>query len=160
MSRVVYRIDDRLIHGQVIEGWVHNLKFTRIVIASDRVKKDQNFKAILKFSVPSEISVDIFGIEELANKINKDYMDKEDTIVLFERPKDVLALLDYGVRIDSVNVGCIHCEGDKCKLKQNIVVKPSDITIFKDINAMGTVLEGRALPQDRKFDIMELIETI
>ncbi len=44
MTKLVFRIDDRLIHGQVIEGWVHALNLTRIVVASDRIKEDENYK--------------------------------------------------------------------------------------------------------------------
>ncbi len=160
MDKTVYRIDDRLIHGQVIEGWVHNLGFTRITIASDRVNNDEDFKTILKFSVPVEIRVDILDIKKLAWKINSGYLEKEDTIILFERPKDVLDLIDYGVHINSVNVGCIHYEGNNCKLRKNIVVDIKDISVFNDINAMGTKLEGRALPQDKKIDVMSLIDKL
>ncbi len=160
MIKTVFRIDDRLVHGQVVEGWVHNLNLTRIVIVSDRIKVDAEFRQILTFSVPGEIKIDIFGTEEFADKLHWGYLEEEDTIVLFENPHDVLKVMDYGVRIEKVNVGCMHYDGHNRKLAKNVAVSEDDISAFKDINAMGALLECRALPQDKEIDLMESINRI
>jgi len=160
MVSTVYRIDDRLIHGQVLEGWVHNMNMTRITIASDRVKKDESYKMLLEFSVPREIKVDIFGIRELADKIKEGYLEEEDTMVLFESPGDVLDLIDYGITIEKVNIGCLHYDGFNRKLRKNVAVSEEDIRNFEEINSMGTALECRSLPQDKPVDLMELIDRI
>jgi PTS system mannose-specific IIB component len=160
VAKTIFRIDDRLIHGQVIEGWVHALNLTRITIASDRIKEDESYKKILEISVPSEIKVDVLGIRELAQKNNRGYLDEEDTIVLFESPGDVLELLDYGTKIGTLNVGCLHYDGFNRKLKRNIAATEKDIDDFKDINSMGTKLECRSVPADKKIDLMEIINRI
>lgn len=160
MVRIIYRIDDRLIHGQVIEGWVHNLGLTRIVIVSDRIKNDNDYKNILKISVPEEIKVDVFGIREMVANVDKGYLEEEDTLVLFENPGDVLGLMDYGVMIPSLNVGCLHYNGCNIQIRKNIAVSDEDIRTFEDINSMGARIESRALPQDKRVDMMELMSKI
>ncbi|MBN2406421.1 MAG: PTS sugar transporter subunit IIB [Elusimicrobia bacterium] len=160
MARTVFRIDDRLIHGQVLEGWIHNLNLTRVAIVSERVKNDEEYRRILEFSVPPEIKVDIFSIREMAEKIKGGYTEEEDTIVLFENTSEVLELLDYGVRIESLNVGCLHYNGSNLQVRKSIAVTDKDINNFKDIDSMGTQIECRALPQDRKVDLVEIINKI
>ncbi|MFW6134656.1 MAG: PTS system mannose/fructose/N-acetylgalactosamine-transporter subunit IIB [Elusimicrobiota bacterium] len=160
MTRIIYRIDDRLIHGQVIEGWMRNLNLSRVIIASDRIKKDEEYRKVLEFSVPPDIDIGVFGIEELSKKINQEYLKEEDTIILFESPADVLKLIDYGITIESVNVGCMHYDGYNRKLRRNIAASEKDIRNFEDINSMGTKLECRALPQDKSVDLMELLNKI
>lgn len=157
MKKTIFRIDDRLIHGQVIEGWVHNLNLTRITIVSDRVVKDEDYIIILRFSVPQEIKVDILEVKEMHDKVKNGYLEKEDSIILFECADDVLALLDRGTKIDSLNVGCLHYNGRNRQIRKNVAVSKEDIRNFEDINAMGTKMECRALPQDKKINLMELI---
>ncbi|MEA3506211.1 MAG: PTS sugar transporter subunit IIB [Elusimicrobiota bacterium] len=158
MVKTIFRLDDRLIHGQVIEGWVHNLELTRIVVASDRVKEDKEFSKILKFSSPSEINVEILSLQELADKIREGYLAEEDTIVLFESPEDVLILLDYGVRIEYLNVGCMHRNKDKKLICSNIIASREDIEVFKDIDSMGVTMDSRPLPQSEKVNLMKIID--
>lgn len=158
MAKTIFRLDDRLIHGQVIEGWVHNLELTRIVVASDRVKEDKEFSKILKFSSPAEINVEVFSIKELADKIAEGYLNEEDTIVLFETPEDVLMLLDYGVRIEHLNVGCLHRNKEKKLICRNIIASHEDIEVFKDIDSMGVSMDSRPLPQSEKTDLMGVID--
>lgn len=160
MTKSIFRIDDRLIHGQVIEGWVHNLSLTRIAIVSERIKQDSEYRQILQFSVPSEIRVDIFDPREFAEKFKQGYLKEEDTIILFEGPSDILQIMDYGVKINKINVGCMHYDGHNRKVVKNVAVSEDDIIAFKDINAMGAQLECRALPQDREVDLMESINSI
>ncbi|MDA3793216.1 MAG: PTS sugar transporter subunit IIB [Elusimicrobia bacterium] len=158
MTKVIFRLDDRLIHGQVIEGWVHNLELTRIVVASERVKKDKELSKILKFSSPAEINVVIVGIKELADKIERGYLKEEDTIVLFEKAEDVLMLLDNGADIKYLNVGCLHSNKDKKQICRNIIASEQDIEVFKDIDSMGVTMDTRALPQNTKINLMKEID--
>ena len=155
--KVIFRIDDRLIHGQVLEGWVHNLSLTRVVVASDRVNNDENYKKLLEFIVPQEVKVDVLGIGELSAKISEGYLEEEDTIILFESTGDVLKLLDYGVRIDTVNVGCLHYDGCNRKIIRSVALSEEDIRNFEEINAMGSKLECRSLPQDKEINLMEVL---
>jgi mannose/fructose/N-acetylgalactosamine-specific phosphotransferase system component IIB len=158
MPRIIYRVDYRLVHGQVIEGWVHNLGLTRIIIVSDKVKNDSMYLNMLKFSVPEEIKVDVFGISEMYEKARIGYIQHEDTIVLFENPRDVISLIDYGVEISSLNVGCMHYDGKNRQVRKNIAVSEENIKDFMDINAMGTKIESRSLPQDKEVNLVELLK--
>jgi len=60
MPVVLFRIDDRLIHGQVVVGWVNALKADYIIVINDAVARNELQKCLLKMAVPPEIKVDIF----------------------------------------------------------------------------------------------------
>jgi len=160
VSRVVFRIDDRLIHGQVVEGWVRNLGLTRIIIVSDRISGDSSYRRLLEFSVPTGVRVDVFSLEEASEKFRGGELGVEDTIVLFESPREVIDLIDYGIEIDEINVGCMHYDGRNRKLKRNVAVSEEDIRDFKEISSMGAAIECRSLPQDKRVDLMELVNRI
>jgi PTS system mannose-specific IIB component len=141
MRKIFYRIDDRL-------------------VVSDRVKKDKDYKRMLEFSVPFDINVDIFDVKEMSFKVRDGYLNDEDTIVLFESSYDVLDLLDYGVRIDKVIVGCLHYNGNNRLIRKSVAVSEDDIRNFEDIFAMGTRIECQSLPKDKGIDLIDLIRRI
>jgi hypothetical protein len=63
------RIDDRLIHGQVVEGWVNYLKATRILVADDRVAANALQRSIMEIAVPQGLTVSIGGIDEICSQV-------------------------------------------------------------------------------------------
>ena len=52
MAVELLRIDDRLVHGQVVEGWLKALRINHIVVASDMVEADDTQKALVSPSGP------------------------------------------------------------------------------------------------------------
>ena len=56
------RIDDRLIHGQVVEGWLPVLKAQRIVVVCDQAASDETTRALMELSVPQAIRLDILTV--------------------------------------------------------------------------------------------------
>ena len=57
MNSIFFRVDDRLIHGQVIEGWVKYLNSAKIVVIDDKVTNDAFQKLAMEIAVPSNIKV-------------------------------------------------------------------------------------------------------
>ena len=60
---VLCRIDDRLIHGQVVTAWVKQTEGNRIVIIDEALVKDVFLQKIIKAAAPSDIRIDIYSIE-------------------------------------------------------------------------------------------------
>ena len=60
---VLCRIDDRLIHGQVVTAWVKQTEGNRIVIIDEALVKDVFLQKIIKAAAPSDIRIDIYNIE-------------------------------------------------------------------------------------------------
>ncbi len=63
MSEIVLtRIDDRLIHGQVMTAWVKKTRANQILIVDEEVAKDDFMSEILKMSAPSGIDILVKGL--------------------------------------------------------------------------------------------------
>ena len=61
---VLTRIDDRLIHGQVMTAWIKNKKATQVVIVDDLVAEDDYMIEVLEMAIPEEIAIGIFNKED------------------------------------------------------------------------------------------------
>ena len=57
MPIVLCRIDDRLIHGQVVLGWGRPLGIERIVLVNDEVAASPWEQDLYRMAVPAEIEL-------------------------------------------------------------------------------------------------------
>ncbi len=153
------RIDDRLIHGQIVTAWISDSKANTIMVADDKAAKDSLQQTMLKFAVPSGIKLIINSIEDAAKTLN-DPLVKEAVLLIVRNPKCAYELLLKGVSVQSVNVGNISnskSEIGRKKILQFIFVEPEDVEYLKKIYDMGIKLDVRAIPNDKSIDGMDLL---
>ncbi len=79
------RIDDRLIHGQVVLGWARVLKADRIVVANDRVAANEWERRLYAASVPPHLAVSFSAVEPLDSAAS----EGQSVILLFESVADL-----------------------------------------------------------------------
>jgi PTS system mannose-specific IIB component len=157
MDIVLVRIDDRLIHGQVVEGWLKTIGVGHIVVISDEVAADKMQQILLSMAVPRNVKVSDYSVENAAAKLKEMQATKERVMLLLSRPSDVLRLIDYGIKLTSVNVGGMHFSQGKKQILRNVSVDEKDIEALKGISAHGVALEGRVLPSDDMVNVMDVI---
>ena len=163
MSLVLVRIDDRLIHGQVVVGWGIHLNFERIVLCSDSIAISLWEKDIYtgaEATAPYPLTVSVFTIEETLQFLNDVASEKEKIVLLTESPQDLLQLIKRGLKIKKINVGGMHYKQGKMRLAPYIFVDEDDISSFKEICKMEIELEGRDVPTGKRINIMERIASL
>jgi mannose/fructose/N-acetylgalactosamine-specific phosphotransferase system component IIB len=62
----LFRIDDRLIHGQVVVGWGQPLDLTFIVLVDDEVATSEWEQELYRMGVPPEMEVHFHTVEAAA----------------------------------------------------------------------------------------------
>jgi PTS system mannose-specific IIB component len=147
------RIDDRLIHGQVVEGWVNHLKATCIVVADDAVALNPLQRSILEVSVPQGLTVAIGRIADICGRLRTKEFDSERVILLFSKPSDVLLALRSGLDCPALNIGGMHYVPGKRKLMDMFAVDDGDLKALKEIAAMGIKVHVQAVPNQRALPL-------
>jgi len=157
MAIVLLRIDDRLIHGQVVEGWLNKLDIQQIIVANDIVSEDIMQKTLMQMAVPTQIEIFIESIESVLLKNKLGEFATKKTFLLVSSPKDAYRLISGGIKISSVNVGGMHhCEG-KCQVLEFVSVDEEDCNYLNLIAKENIRIEGRPLPDFEKEDIVKNI---
>ena len=72
MEVSVFRIDDRLIHGQVITAWIAYADAKSIVVADDKAAKDEFTQSLLKMATPDSIQLKILSVEDAITYLKGD----------------------------------------------------------------------------------------
>ena len=158
MAIELVRIDDRLIHGQIVQGWLKSVAIDRILVVSDEVASDKMQCVLLSMAVPGSVKLSIKTIKDAATEIKNNVYENEKTMVLFSNPQDVVKIINYGVVIKSVNIGGMHFVRGKKQLLQNVSVDDDDVKSFMFLIEQKIELETRALPHDERNDISSIIK--
>jgi len=150
---VFTRIDDRLIHGQVVEGWVNFLKATSILVADDRVASNALQRSIMEISVPAGLRVFIGTVEEVCRTLRAAESGAERAILLFSTPGDVLRALRLGFNCPALNIGGMHYMPGKRKLIDVLAVDDGDVEALKEIVAQGIKVEVQTVPTQKPLSL-------
>ena len=153
MPLVQVRIDDRLIHGQVVVGWRTTLKPGRIVLCSDEVATSDWQRTIYMSAVPEDLIASVLTIKETIETILSSGDDKERILLLVDSPKSIVRLVEAGVNIPEVNVGGMHFRTGKNQIALFIFVDEDDINNFRKLYDKGIKLDGRDVPTRQSVDI-------
>lgn len=152
------RIDDRLIHGQLVEGWVHYLKATCILVADDAVASNPGQRTIMELSVPRGLQVFIGSVEETCARLRIAALKAGHAIVVFSNPVDVLRALDAGMECRTLNIGGMHYVPGKRKLLDILAVNDADLDALQTIAGRGIKITIQAVPTQRPIPLEKVLK--
>ncbi|HXS10276.1 MAG TPA: PTS sugar transporter subunit IIB [Candidatus Krumholzibacteria bacterium] len=157
MAVKLARIDDRLIHGQVILGWVPSVKPDRIVVANDRVAGSDWERKFYSSCVPPEVNVSFATVAEAARQISADLYQTEQLIVLLESAQDTLALIGGGVELKEVNVGGLHYREGSVELLPFVFLVHEERNALRELVKRGVTLSAQDVPSNPAKIINSLV---
>ncbi|UUI02370.1 PTS sugar transporter subunit IIB [Oceanobacillus jeddahense] len=150
------RIDDRLIHGQVVTTWVNMHNIEQIVVLNDKIGNDETQKNILTMAAPSGIKVRAFPVKKFAEIIKKQKITRR-TMLLFTTSEDVLEAVENGVLIDALNIGGMRYREGREKVSKALSVTPEERDAFKKLLEKDLDITIQMVPHDEKVDLREVI---
>jgi mannose/fructose/N-acetylgalactosamine-specific phosphotransferase system component IIB len=150
------RIDDRLIHGQVVEGWVNFLKATSILVADDRVAANALQRSIMEIAAPQGLTVSIGTVEDICVRLRSSGAGSERAILLFSTPADVVRALKLGMDCRALNIGGMHYVPGKRKLIDVLAVDDIDLEALRTIAARGIKVEIQTVPTQKPLSLDKL----
>ncbi|MDD5627690.1 MAG: PTS sugar transporter subunit IIB [Elusimicrobia bacterium] len=156
MEIALLRIDDRLVHGQVVIGWIPHLKAQVVVVACDAAAADPTQTMLMEMAMPDGVSLLVLPVDQAAARL-LDPNDARRALVLVPGPREALRLLEGGLVCAAVNVGGLHYTAGRVQLGKAIFLDDQDREALSAISRRGAALEGRALPADQALDIVELL---
>lgn len=157
MSFGLWRIDDRLIHGQVATRWTKETGVKRIIVVNDNVVKDKTRATMLKQAVPPGVTAHVVSVDKMMRVYNNPEYAGDKVMLLFTNPTDALELVRRGVPIKSINIGGMAYKEGRVMLDMSVSVDEKDIEAFKELDSRGIELEVRKVASDKKVPVLQLI---
>ncbi len=159
MSIVLARIDNRLIHGQVIEAWVPSVKADCIVVANDQVARHPFQRVLMEAAVPRGIRVEISAIEQIAAVLGSDSCRNGRVLLLFASSEDALKAHRAGVDFSELNLGNMHAGDGKLRYSCTIALDADDIENLGRLEEDGVQIVSQCIPSDRRQPWRKMIRT-
>ncbi|MDO5695300.1 MAG: PTS sugar transporter subunit IIB [Eubacteriales bacterium] len=158
MNVTVFRIDDRLIHGQIVTAWLQYADANQIVVVDDDAAKNAMRQQLLRMATPKDILLQVLTIEEGKKRLKDDSTD--NTLLLVGNASTALALVDKIENLNSINVGNQNMKKGKQKILDNFWLFQEDIEAFQALKKKGIRCEFRTVPNDQSKDAYELLNRL
>lgn len=155
MNITTFRIDDRLIHGQVVTAWIAHSDAVQILVADDAAAKDTLQQTLLKMATPKSVKLIIKSMAEAKEMIETDESDAK-TLLLVRGPKNALYLIDSCKDVTSINVGNINMKKGKRKILGNCWLDEEEEADIRKL-AEKVEVEVRAVPNEHKQILVNLL---
>ena len=153
----LWRIDDRLIHGQVATRWTKETGVNRIIVVNDQVVKDKTRSTMLKQAVPPGVTAHVVSVDKMMRVYNNPEYADDKVMLLFTNPTDALELVRRGVPVKSINIGGMAYKEGRTMLDTSVSVDAKDVEAFKELDSKGIELEVRKVASDKKVPVLSLI---
>ena len=158
MTVVLNRIDDRLIHGQVVVGWGQPLDIRFIVLVDDEVARSEWEQELYRMGTPPEMDVYFHSVADAVRALPRYREDERAGLLLTGSVDAMLQLVkDAGVR--EVNVGGIHHRADRRQRLRYVFLSREEEQVLRDMAQLGATITAQDVPGTRPVELHELLES-
>lgn len=148
------RVDDRLVHGQILLKWMKVLEVKRVVVLSDDLNMDPIMKAILAKTVPPEIQLSIWGVEEGIEKI---YTENGKALILLQDIHSLFILFENGLQLKQVSISRLPCEAGKEKIYDHMFVSKEERRELGVLLNHGVEIKIQMVPDSEAIKLSNIL---
>lgn len=158
MTLILNRIDDRLIHGQVVVGWGQPFDVRFILLVDDEVARSDWEQELYRMGTPPDMEVFFHTIDSAIGALPAYRSDARPGILLTGDIASMLRLVsDAGVR--DVNIGGIHHRPDRRQRLRYVFLSPVEEDLLRQMAERGADVSARDVPAASPVDLRTLLES-
>jgi mannose/fructose/N-acetylgalactosamine-specific phosphotransferase system component IIB len=159
MPIVLYRVDERLIHGQVVIGWGSQLQPNRYLVVDDTLAGTDWEQDLYRLAVGNGSAVSFHSVEDARAQL-PEWTSSEERSVLLTRDLDTMLRLARGRLLEGkhVNLGGIHHAEGRSRVRSYLYLDDADRARVRELEEEGADVTGRDLPGSLKVSLHDLLE--
>src|SRR3954469_5387888 len=158
MTLVLYRIDDRLIHGQVVVGWGQPLDVKFIVLVDDAVAESDWEQELYRMGVPPDMEVRFHSAAAAVTHLDDYRTETRPGILVTGDIATMRYLVEQG-GVRDVNVGGIHHRAGRTQHLRYVFLTPDEEAALRDLAASGALVTAQDVPAARAVPLDELLSS-
>lgn len=146
---VLCRVDQRLIHGQVLTQWLKYVGANLIVLANDEISNDSLRQSLMNVAVPNGVQTRYFNLQKTIDIIHK-AADHQKILLLVQTIEDAHTLILNGVPIKALNIGNIHLENDRASLNDYVALSAREHELLLNLIQKDIEVYLQRVPSEPK----------
>lgn len=139
MKKIIYRVDDRFIHGQVLEGWVNYLHIPNVIIVNDIIAEDNMRAFIYKSTLPAGTNFSVFSVSDFLTQKQYSKFKKQRVLVIVGSVNDLYRLSSIFTDDIHINIGCISSSRHDICITDSVFVSFEEYDLLKKISENNEV---------------------
>jgi PTS system mannose-specific IIB component len=143
-----YRVDNRLVHGQIIATWMPYLRLKRFLVVSDTVSDNPLQMTMFRMAIPHEILFQAMHLGEASKWLADRAFGNERTMVLLESVADAVRLFNAGHPFSDLNIGNVHHGPGRKRFTNAVYLSDDELDQLESIMRKGCRVEIRSLPTE------------
>jgi PTS system mannose-specific IIB component len=151
------RVDNRLLHGQILETWIPRLRVEEVVIADDEAAESELARAAMTLCVPPELPLRVLPVREVPWS-NLAASPRRILVLV----RDVAALALARTRglapsfAPTVNLGNVHFGPGRRPVSPSVFLAGPELEILRELAQAGFAVEARAIPSEPPAGLAEI----
>ena len=147
MSIVLCRIDDRLVHGQVVIGWGRAMGIDLIILVDDQVAASEWEQELYRMAVSPEIEVRFVTMADAARQMSEWQSNGKRGLVLTGDLETMAALRASSPDVvQRINLGGIHHRAGRRERLPFVYLTDQELRTLHALEADGAVITAQDLP--------------
>jgi mannose/fructose/N-acetylgalactosamine-specific phosphotransferase system component IIB len=153
----LYRIDDRLVHGQVVVGWGQPLNIQLIILVDDDVAHSDWEQDLYRMGVPPEMEIRFADVPTAVRDHATYANDPRHSIVLTGNIATMHALLRGVETVRAINVGGLHHRPGRTQKMRYVFLTPEEERELREIIGAGVRVTAQDVPAARAVPMDEVL---
>ena len=152
------RVDNRLVHGQVLEAWLPALDAHGILVADDEAAGNVLARSAMALAIPPRVSFEVLRVSAAADVLKAGGKGPQAarTLVLLRDVRDAIALHDAGVSLPRLNLGNVHFGLRRKQVSPSVFLDDSELAALQKLAREGTRIELRAVPSEPPLSLTDI----
>jgi mannose/fructose/N-acetylgalactosamine-specific phosphotransferase system component IIB len=154
----LHRIDDRLIHGQVVVGWGQPLELRFLVLVDDEVAASEWEQELYRMGVPPDMRVEFVSVAQAVERYPVFAADPKPGMLL-TGDIDTMARLCAAIpALRRVNLGGVHHRAGRAQKLRYIFLTPAEEAELRALAASGVEISAQDVPAARVIPLQSVLD--
>ena len=142
------RVDNRFVHGQVIESWVPYTQSKAIWVLNDELAEDQLRQEIMRLAIPEGVGIRFSPLFEAPGRIRKTHPDPDQAriLVLLANCADARIVFEQGLNFSLLNIANIHYSPGREQVCDHVALGEKDVACLHFFQSRGVDIDFRCVP--------------
>lgn len=147
------RLDDRLIHGQVVTKWVQRTNSDKIIIADNELAKNTYLAQIFKMAAPAGVEVETKSTTELAEDFKATKLGDGNVMILFKNVTALKEAYENGFVIENVQIAGLGAGPGKKVVFRTVSLSEEDAKQLKQLSEAGVEVVFQSIPDEKSASL-------
>jgi D-glucosaminate-specific PTS system IIB component len=150
------RIDDRLIHGQVVVKWLRTLGCKDVWVIDDELASDAFMQSVLRLAAPEGVRVQVVSVEDALHSVQRCPVGRP-ALLLLRSPQTALRLWNGGLLFSELNVGGLAAASESIRLHKSVSATAEQLRALQTLASLGVLVYVQMVPEDRPISLQSIV---